>query len=79
MSGRTRLMKEMKESARDGDPTIALAPDGENLYRWSATLRRSNGSVTSQRATANGKSATELATRKAQNRIDCAARSMSRG
>ena len=39
MSGRTRLMKEMKESARDGDPTIALAPDGENLYRWSATLR----------------------------------------
>jgi len=39
MSGRTRLMKEMKESARDGDPSIVLAPDGENLYRWSATLR----------------------------------------
>ena len=38
MSGRSRLAKELKECARDPDPTIALAPDGENLFAWTATL-----------------------------------------
>ena len=39
MSSRSRLLKEIKEAARDADPTIRLAPDGENLLRWSATLK----------------------------------------
>ena len=39
MSSRSRLLKEMKEAARDAEPTIRLAPDGENLLRWSATLK----------------------------------------
>ena len=38
MSSRSRLLKEIKEAARDAEPTIRLAPDGENLLRWSATL-----------------------------------------
>ena len=39
MSSRSRLLKEIKEAARDADATIRLAPDGENLLRWSATLK----------------------------------------
>jgi ubiquitin-protein ligase len=39
MTSRTRLMKELKEVAKDTDPTISLAPDGENLLRWTATLQ----------------------------------------
>jgi peroxin-4 len=39
MSSRSRLLKEIKEASRDTDPTIRLAPDGENLLRWSATLK----------------------------------------
>ena len=31
MSSRSRLLKEIKEAARDADATIRLAPDGENL------------------------------------------------
>lgn len=32
-------MKELKEIQRDTDPTIRLAPDGENLSKWTATLQ----------------------------------------
>lgn len=38
MTSRSRLLKEIKEASRDTDPTIRLAPDGENLLRWAATL-----------------------------------------
>ncbi len=39
MTSRSRLLKEIKESSKDVDPAIRLAPDGENLLRWSATLK----------------------------------------
>ena len=39
MTSRTRLAKELKEISKDKDPTIRLAPDGENLLRWTAQLQ----------------------------------------